>query len=183
MSTPNQTVLPLSIERETRSKRRYRQDHCHTRSGLNHTCGQGRLSPQGDRRPARLASAGDGDAHTPATRCGVQGWMPDDLRTLIERKANLHHSYGYQAQSGIPVITVHKRQEPTIFAMSWSCGEQAFRVKTPYKARLLYNAITRAEANCAVFVQTQQLLSQTTVSGRSRLNVGCPGRQHYRLQG
>jgi hypothetical protein len=158
MRTKNQTVLPLAIEREKRSD----EDIDRIVAILD----QGSISPAVD-AIRLLREIADPPAWLPQVTatlvhqqraCGVHGWTPDDLRMLIQRKANLHRGYGYQRQSGIPVITIQsaKNRQFCNVVVLWGAGVHG---DGRYKARLLYNAITRADANCTVFVQTQQLLS------------------------
>jgi hypothetical protein len=90
--------------------------------------------------------------------CAVGEWATDDLRAMIERKANLDRAYGYQHHHGIPVITIQsaKNRQFRHVVVLWGAGVPG---DVQRKARLLYNAITRAEAQCTVFVQTERLLS------------------------
>ena len=56
--------------------------------------------------------------------CAVQEWSLDAIRKLIDRKANLHRAYGYQRQSGIPVITIQsaKNWQFNNVVVLWGAG-------------------------------------------------------------
>ena len=158
MSTPNQTVLPLSIERETRVEDDVRRIVSAFDNGTTIATAEAiRLLSEIANPPAWLPQVTVALVHQQRA-CAVHRWTPDNLRSLIERKANLHRAYGYQRQSGIPVITTlsAKNRQFRNIVVLWGAGVQG---DARYKGRLLYNAITRAEANCTVFVQSQQLLS------------------------
>lgn len=158
MQTSRQTVLPLSIERETRT--------ADDITRIMKILGNGTIIPTAE--AVRLLQAiPDPPAWLPQITvalayqqraCAVQEWTPVALQKLVERKASLHRAYGYQRQSGIPVITIQsaKNRQFRNVVVLWGAGVKGDDQR---KGRLLYNAITRAESHCTVFVQTQQLLS------------------------
>jgi hypothetical protein len=84
-------------------------------------------------------------------------WTATALRQLMERKAALQRAYGYNSPGGIPVITIRsaKNRQFGHVVVLWGPGVQADHEQ---QARLLYNAITRAETRCTVFVRTDRLL-------------------------
>jgi hypothetical protein len=89
--------------------------------------------------------------------CATEEWSSAAIQSLIERRASLHRAYGYQRQMAIPVITIQsaKNRQFRNVVVLWGAGVQGDANR---KARLLYNAITRTEARCTVFVQQESLL-------------------------
>jgi hypothetical protein len=163
MQTSKQTVPPLTIERETRA------DTDITR--IMETFGVGALPTAEVVRLLKLVP--DPPPWLPQViaaishqerACAIGEWVADDLRAMIERKANLHRAYGYQHHRGIPVITIQsaKNRQFRHVVVLWGPGVPGDAQR---KARLLYNAITRAEAQCTVFVQVERLLSGPPFQG------------------
>jgi superfamily I DNA/RNA helicase len=89
--------------------------------------------------------------------CGRREWPRQALAEFLERKAALHRAYGRSNARGIPVVTIHgaKNRQFRNVVVLWGPGVPPDHA---YQRRLLYNAITRAEQTCAVFVRTQQTL-------------------------
>lgn len=81
-------------------------------------------------------------------------WSLEALRDLMGRKAALHRAHGYHHQSGIPVMTISgaKNRQFRHVVVLWGPGVPG---DADHHRRLLYNAITRAEVQCTVFVRTQ----------------------------
>ena len=90
---------------------------------------------------------------------GPLTWEVPALRQLMERKAALQRAYGYCTPAGIPAITINsaKNRQFGHVVVLWGPGPPG---DTRHQARLLYNAITRAEVRCTVFVRTERLLHE-----------------------
>lgn len=90
---------------------------------------------------------------------GCTSWCVNELTDLVERKAAHHRAYGYQRTRGIPVMSIHqaKNRQFDHVVLLWPPGVPG---SDEYKARLLYNGITRAAQQCNVLVRTQPLLNQ-----------------------
>jgi len=157
MKTARQTVPPLSIERETRTE----DDIARVTACL----GQPETIPTGE-AIACLQSIADPPSWLPQVTaalkhqlraCATEEWSLSAIGNLIERRASLHRAYGYQRQTAIPVITIQsaKNRQFRNVVVLWGAGVQGDANR---KARLLYNAITRTEARCTVFVQQEKLL-------------------------
>ncbi len=88
---------------------------------------------------------------------GQQDWSNEQVKNLCERKASAYRAYGYGHSRSIPVLSIHgaKNRQFRNVVLLWGPGVMG---SDDYKRRLLYNAITRAEQRCTVFVRTQQLL-------------------------
>ncbi|MBS0625121.1 MAG: ATP-dependent helicase, partial [Verrucomicrobia bacterium] len=88
--------------------------------------------------------------------CGQLAWTRFALQGLMERKAAIHRAYGHSGTKGIPVMTIHgaKNRQFKHVVVLWQPGVPG---SDNHKRRLLYNAITRAEQSCAVFVRTEAL--------------------------
>lgn len=89
---------------------------------------------------------------------GRASWSRDELVELFVRKASAHRAYSFVRQRGIPVMTIHgakNRQFRNVIVL-WPPGVPG---SAEYQRRLLYNAITRAEERCTVFVRIQALLN------------------------
>lgn len=85
-------------------------------------------------------------------------WSRNDLLDLLERKASVHRAYGYTTFRGVPVMSIHaakNRQFRNVIVL-WGPGVPG---SPDYQRRLLYNAISRAEDQCTVFVRTRTLLN------------------------
>jgi hypothetical protein len=85
-------------------------------------------------------------------------WSRADILDLLGRKASVHRAFGYTTVRGVPVMSIHaakNRQFRNIIVL-WGPGVPG---SADYKRRLLYNAISRAEEHCTVFVRTQALLN------------------------
>jgi hypothetical protein len=88
---------------------------------------------------------------------GQNEWSESAIRNLCERKANIHRAFGYRAPRGIPIMSIHaakNRQFRNVLVL-WAPG---VRGSPDQQRRLLYNAVSRAEDSCAVFVRTETLL-------------------------
>jgi hypothetical protein len=89
---------------------------------------------------------------------GRAEWSRAEVLDILARRASVHRAYSYTTARGVPVMSIHaakNRQFRNVIVL-WGPGVPG----TPeYKRRLLYNAITRAEHHCVVFVRTQGLLS------------------------
>jgi hypothetical protein len=88
-----------------------------------------------------------------------QDWSRADVLDLCERKASAHRAFGYgRTRNIVPVLSIHgaKNRQFRNVVVLWGPGVVG---SDDYKRRLLYNAITRAELRCTVFVQTQALLN------------------------
>jgi hypothetical protein len=88
---------------------------------------------------------------------GRVSWSRQDLRDLFERKANADRAYGHTKVRGVPVMTIHaaKNRQFRNVVVLWPPGVPG---SPDHKRRLLYNAVTRAEHQCHVFVRTQATL-------------------------
>jgi hypothetical protein len=86
-------------------------------------------------------------------------WTEDELRELCERKASANRAFGYSQARGVLVMSIHaakNRQFKNVIVL-WGPG---VRGSDDHQRRLLYNAITRAEESCTVFVRTRALLGR-----------------------
>jgi hypothetical protein len=85
-------------------------------------------------------------------------WSCAEVLDMLARKASMHRAYSYTISRGVPVMSIHaakNRQFRNVIVL-WGPGVPG----TPeYQRRLLYNAISRAENRCTVFVRTQALLN------------------------
>ena len=86
-------------------------------------------------------------------------WPANELRDLVGRTASNHRAYANERRVGIRVMSIHqaKNREFERVVLLWPPGVHG---SDEYKARLLYNGITRAQKYCHVFVRTQRLLEQ-----------------------
>lgn len=157
MKTAKQTVLPLVIERETRTDDEIEQ--------VRACLGRHETIPTGQ-AIACLQNVADGPPWLSLViaalkhqlrACATEEWSSVAIGKLIERKANLHRAYGYQRQTAVPVITIQsaKNRQFRNVVVLWGAAVQG---DADRKARLLYNAITRTEARCTVFVQQEGML-------------------------
>jgi superfamily I DNA/RNA helicase len=89
---------------------------------------------------------------------GQEHWSLEALRDMMGRKAALQRAYGYQPHSGIPVVTIGgaKNRQFRNVVVLWGPG---VRGDAEQQRKLLYNAITRTEARCTIFVRTRELLA------------------------
>lgn len=85
-------------------------------------------------------------------------WTRESVGALLERTAALHRAYCYGTHAGIPITSIHgaKNRQFRNVVVLWGAGVPG---TADHQRRLLYNAITRAEHQCTVFVQTQNLLA------------------------
>ena len=93
-----------------------------------------------------------------ARRCIAKTqWSADELMKLFGRKAANHRAYASTMQNGIPMMSIPaaKNREFDHVVVLWGAGVQG---DADYQRRLLYNAITRAQLSCTVFVQVEELL-------------------------
>ena len=85
-------------------------------------------------------------------------WTRAEVVDLLGRKASVHRAFSYATPRGVPAMSIHaakNRQFRNVIVL-WGPGVPG----TPeYQRRLLYNAISRAESHCSVFVRTQPLLN------------------------
>jgi superfamily I DNA/RNA helicase len=90
---------------------------------------------------------------------GQESWSIERLQRLMERRAALHRAYGYQSRNCIPIMTIRgaKNRQFRNVVVLWGPGVHGDEAQ---QRRLLYNAITRAEVGCKVFVRTEQLLKK-----------------------
>lgn len=89
---------------------------------------------------------------------GRLGWTTQEIHDLLERKASIHKAYGYSGFRGVPIMSIHaakNRQFRNVIVL-WGPG---VRGSDDLQRRLLYNAISRAEYQCSVFVRTQATLN------------------------
>lgn len=84
-------------------------------------------------------------------------WSHSELVALCERKANAHRAYRFTGRTGIKMMSIHaaKNRQFQDLVVLWPEG---VRGSADHQRRLLYNAITRAQRSCTVFVQTRNLL-------------------------
>lgn len=84
-------------------------------------------------------------------------WSYDDLIALWERKANAHRAYSFALPFGIKMMSIPaaKNRQFRDVVVLWPAGVPGGADR---QRRLLYNAITRAEQNCTVLVQTADIL-------------------------
>lgn len=96
--------------------------------------------------------------HAARRALGRTEWSESDLAALFERKASAHSAFGRTASRGIPVMTIQaaKNRQFRNVVVLWAHSPA---LPDDYKRRLLYNAITRAEHQCTVFVRAQDLLN------------------------
>jgi hypothetical protein len=89
--------------------------------------------------------------------CGQVAWTKPSLRNLVARRAAVHRAYGHARGTGIPVMSIHgaKNRQFHHVVVLWPPGVPGAEEQ---QRRLLYNAITRAQQSCTVFVRTQNLL-------------------------
>lgn len=158
LNSPRQTVLPLFIQREARLDTDIDRIMSSVGSDSVVTVADAvRLMETITDPPAWLSNVTAALTYQKRA-CAVEEWARDAFRKLVERKANLHRAYGYEHPTGIPVITIQsaKNRQFRNVVVLWGPGVPGDAQR---KARLLYNAITRAEVQCTVFVQTEQLLA------------------------
>lgn len=88
---------------------------------------------------------------------GRERWSREAVQEMLERKATVHRAYGYGLSRGVPVMSIHaaKNRQFRNVVVLWSPGVPGDQT---HHARLLYNAITRAEYQCTVFVRTRPVL-------------------------
>jgi hypothetical protein len=157
MQTANQTVLPLRIAWETRPDTEI--DLAMNAFDDLHDIPvpeiKARLSRMND-QPFWIPLVTKAITHQLRVKAQLT-WRAPALRQLMERKAALHRAYGCHRPAGIPVITIKsaKNRQFGHVVVLWGPGVQGDHEQ---QARLLYNAITRAETRCTVFVRTNRLL-------------------------
>ncbi len=85
-------------------------------------------------------------------------WSRAEFLDLLGRKANTHRAFSYSMPRGVLVMSIHaaKNRQFRNVVILWPPG---VRGTAEYQRRLLYNAISRAEQQCTVFVRTQSLLN------------------------
>jgi hypothetical protein len=85
-------------------------------------------------------------------------WSRNEVVELLGRKASVHRAYSYTTFRGVPVMSIHgaKNRQFKNVILLWGPG---VRGSPEYQRRLLYNAISRAEEQCTVFVRTRALLN------------------------
>jgi hypothetical protein len=108
--------------------------------------------------PAWLAMVASG-IHMARRAHGVRSWAPNELFALCRKRANIHYAYSFGSERGIQAMTIQgaKNRQFRDVVVLWGPGVPG---SDDYKRRLLYNAISRAEHNCTVFVRTKFLLEQ-----------------------
>lgn len=86
---------------------------------------------------------------------GLYVWALTDLTKLVERKAALYRAFGFHSIRGIPVMSIHqaKNRQFDHVVLLWPPGVPG---SDEWKARLLYNGITRSARSCHVFVRSRQ---------------------------
>jgi superfamily I DNA/RNA helicase len=85
-------------------------------------------------------------------------WSHADILDLLGRKASVYKAFGYTTVRGVPLMSIHaakNRQFRNVIVL-WGPGVPGSH---DFQRRLLYNAISRAERLCTVFVRTQTLLN------------------------
>jgi AAA domain/UvrD-like helicase C-terminal domain len=85
-------------------------------------------------------------------------WSYADVLDLLGRKASVHRAFGYTSFRGVPAMSIHagkNRQFRNVIVL-WGPGVPG---SPDRQRRLLYNAISRAEDQCTVFVRTRLLLN------------------------
>nr|WP_072597122.1 ATP-binding domain-containing protein [Sinorhizobium americanum] len=90
-------------------------------------------------------------------RFGKTNWSAEEVRSLLERTAANHRAYSRDRSRGIPLLSIHQaknRQYDQIIIL-WPHGVPG---NDEFKARLLYNGITRARRGCKIFVRAEELL-------------------------
>lgn len=95
--------------------------------------------------------------HYQRRACGQVAWSKAKFKNLIDRRAALQRAYGFGSLNGIPIMTIHgaKNRQFAHVVVLWAPGVPG---NTDHQRRLLYNAITRAQISCTVFVRTEPLL-------------------------
>ncbi len=90
---------------------------------------------------------------------GRTRWTRDDLIAMFERRAGQLRAYGHVDKRGISVMSIHgaKNQQFRNVVLLWPHG---VRASDDGKRRLLYNAITRAEYQCTVFLRAEALRNE-----------------------
>jgi hypothetical protein len=85
-------------------------------------------------------------------------WSRNEVIELLERKASVHRAYSYTTFGGVSIMSIHgaKNRQFKNVVLLWGPGVPG---SPDYQRRLLYNAISRAEEQCTVFVRTRALLS------------------------
>lgn len=158
MQTAAQIVHPMRIGWEAASKEEAARVCAAVCSGANIMAADLMANLSGLlERPAWLKSVSSSVDYG-RRAFGQQDWTRDQVYDLCERKANAHRAYGYGHSRNIPVMSIHaaKNRQFRNVVVLWGPGVIG---SDDYKRRLLYNAITRAEQRCTVFVRTQGLLN------------------------
>jgi len=86
-------------------------------------------------------------------------WSEPEIRNLMERKAANFRAYSAERRGGVPLLSIHQaknRQFDHVIVL-WPHGVPG---SDEFKARLLYNGITRARRSCKVFAHSANLLQQ-----------------------
>lgn len=98
--------------------------------------------------------------------CGREEWSRDAFHDLCDRKASAHRAYGYSSKCCIPVLSIHgaKNRQFENVVVLWGPGVPG---SDEYQRRLIYNAITRAQRQCSVFVRTKPQLAAPPFTYRS----------------
>jgi UvrD-like helicase C-terminal domain len=159
MQTPRQTVRPLRIAWESRPS----EEVTRVLAGLRDSA-----HVPTDELLAELCAVDDPPPWTDnviaAVRhqrqaCGVAVWSFAAISSLVERRAALHRAHCYSRPIGIPVMSIHgaKNRQFRHVVVLWPHG---VRGDARQRRRLLYNAITRAQLSCTVFVRGRELVHE-----------------------
>lgn len=91
-------------------------------------------------------------------KLGKENWTAAEFQTLLERTAANHRAYSGDRPRGVPLLSIHaaKNRQFDHVIILWPHGVPG---SDEFKARLLYNAITRARRSCKVFVRSADLLN------------------------
>jgi len=92
-----------------------------------------------------------------ARRMGKMTWTDNELRDLMGRITSNYRAYSGERLRGVPLMPIHqaKNRQFDHVIIIWPPGVPG---TAEFKARLLYNGITRARRSCKVFVRTAGLL-------------------------
>lgn len=93
-----------------------------------------------------------------AEKVGKENWAAGELRALLDRTAANYRAYSADRSRGVPLLSIHgaKNRQFDHVIILWPHGVPG---SDEFKARLLYNGITRARLSCKVFVRSPDLLN------------------------
>lgn len=158
-SSARQTVAAMRIGWESRSEDEVTRTLAlfDGLDAVNATDAMQRLSGLAD-APRWVRSCVDAIAYQQRA-CGQELWSRPALEELLGRKAAFHRAYGRHHSNAVRVLTIQgaKNRQFRHVIVLWGPGVPG---SDEHQRRLLYNAITRSEMSCNVFVRTQALLAQ-----------------------